>query len=877
MIFSLAIAHAQINRAKLGGTSSIKFPAHVILDERAQPVIASSGQVGFISSVTDGSVISFSLASGKMLSTMTVGHTLGPLSMIELDGRRLLAAPTVNDPQNGHPATVSILDVTSAKNMELHALIALPPAVQITPATRAYLTKDAKFCIIASSFADPALFSISIETGQMVSWMPLLGRPSETAFYDKGNRRTIAVVSAQSNELVVVGIDAEGNFSLKGNFTPPDASFNDANNPAFSSGGRSIYIAAAKGDKLFQVDSMDGSLLGSINVALPQQVSVTRDAYRRELIGVTRIAGDSYSARGGVTVITKEEGNFRVKSEFNPPPSIEFSPANNVAFSKKASVGFVGTATGMLFAFDVETGELQSHQTVGSELRRLALSEKMNSVAVVRSSSRGDEVIISNFEIVDSEETQEPVPTITSLKPDMVEQGRKQLKLIVFGDNFTNGSSVVVGSQQIEATLIRGGSALEARLPKSLFKDVGLLPVTVKLPSGESSEPKDLSVVKPTAPTIDRINPTEVPGPSRAFTLKVIGKNFHESSVINIDGNPVNTQLISSKELRTEVGTDISKKVKALKIKVTDAANQMSDEKTLTIFGPRIKLLNPDVENVVAGARGFKLKIVGENFRSGARVEINNEPVPQGKVRRQSNEVIRVAVPRRFFDDAGELPVVVRNDDNSASEPMTLNSVAPEIKEFLPGKVLAGLAEATVVLKGEHFRKGLRVLVAKDGGELAELKNPRVRFRSSRRIVINLNGELSTLLAEKGDLRFQIVNPQRKGEEGGVPSEVKEIKVVGPEITEASIRPIANDELNKRLVIEGANFHPDAIVEFVKQDGSVIRRQPEKFKANKLSLAISVKRLDALGVFTIKVINPNNVRSDAAQPQESQIVEGINQ
>jgi hypothetical protein len=532
----------------------------------------------------------------------------------------------------------------------------------------------------------------------------------------------------------------------------------------------------------------------------------------------------------------------------------------------------------MLFAFDTETGALQSHQTIGSELRRLTLSEKANSVAVVRSSSRGDEVVISSFELVDSEETGEPAPTITSLRPEMVEQGRKQLKLLILGDNFVEGSSVIVNdSEPIAATLVRGGNALEVRLPKSLFRNPGSLAVRVKLPGGEASEPKDLAVVKPAAPFIDRIKPSQIPGPSRTFTLKVIGTNFRESSVINVDTERLTTQLVSSTELHAEVPVDISKKVKAFQVKVTDATDQPSNEKTLTIFGPRIKQLNPDVKNVVAGARGFKLKIVGENFRSGARVEINNEQVPQGKVRRQSSEVIRVDVPRRFFDDAGKLPVVVRNDDNSASEPMTFDAFAPAITEFEPGKILAGVTEATVTLKGQHFRNGLRVLVGKDSEALTELKNPRVQFRSSRRITINLSGELSRLLADTGDLKFQILNPQRKGEEAGVPSEEKIIKVVGPEISQASIRPIANDELNKRLVIEGDNFHPDAIVEFIKEGGNVIRRQPDKARTNRLSLAMTIKRLNSLGVFTIKVINPNNVVSEPATPKDSQIVEGINQ
>jgi len=877
MVFSLAIAHGQIDLAKLGGTRSVKFPAHAVLEERAQPVISANGQVGFISSVTDGSITSFSVSSGKVLSSMSVGHTAGPVTLVEANGRRLLAAPAVNDPGSGHPATISVIDVTNANDMQLHSLVALPPAIQITASTRAYLTKDARFCIIASSFTDPALYSMSLETGQMVSWMPLLGRPSDTAFYERGRRRTIAIVSAQSNELALVGIDAEGNLSLRGNFNPEGANFTEANNPAFSLDGRSVYLAAAKGDKLFQVDATDGSLMASADVDLPQQISVSRDAFRKDLIGVTRIARPSYSSRGGVTIITRQDAGFTVNSEFSPPPSIEFSPANNVVFGKQGTVAFVGTATGMLFAFDVETGELQSHLTLGSELRRLALSEKTNSVAVIKSSARGDEVIISAFDVVESDEAEESAPVITSLKPDMVEQGRaKNLKLIVIGENFVEGSTVIVGDQEIAADLVREGRALEAKLRRGLFSQSGRISIRVKTPSDSLSEPRDLSVVRPADPVIDKIKPSQVPGPSKAFTLKVTGSNFRASSQIQVGDQSLTTEKVSDTELRAEISTELAGQVGQVAVRVKDMAvpDLVSNEKSLSIFGPRIKELKTEMEGVVAGTRSFNLRIIGENFREGAKVEINGQGIPDHRVQKQGGNLIRLTVPSRFFQEAGELPVVVRNADGNASEPFTLNSLAPEIKEFLPGKILAGLSDVKVELRGERFRKKLRVYVANSEGQAVNIGNQRVHFRSKTRIVITINRELNDLLSQQGQLRFQVVNPN---DGDGVPSAEKTLDVVGPQIEEISIRPIANDEVTRRVVILGANFRRKAMIEFVK-DGAVVRRQaPDKIRDDKLSFTIRAKKLEALGDFRLVVVNPGKVRSNAEQPQQTQIASEINQ
>jgi len=169
LVLSFIVVQASDRHARLGQTRSFSLPASAVLDENAQPLIAASGKVGFISSVTGGAVISFSVSSGKKLSSIAVGETAGPISLIETAGRRLIAAPAVNDPSKDSPATVSIVDATSAKRLNLKSLLFLPPKAIITHTTRALLTNDGRFCMIASSFDEPTLFSFDVESGQIVS------------------------------------------------------------------------------------------------------------------------------------------------------------------------------------------------------------------------------------------------------------------------------------------------------------------------------------------------------------------------------------------------------------------------------------------------------------------------------------------------------------------------------------------------------------------------------------------------------------------------------------------------------------------------------------------------------------------------------------
>jgi len=461
LLLSLIVAQASDHRTRLSSGRSVTLPSSAILNDHAQPLIASSGKVGFVASVTGGSLMSFSMSSGKILSSVAVGETIGSISMIEAEGRRLIAVPAVNNPATGSPATVSIIDATSAKQLELVALLVLPGDAIITPSTGAMLTRDGRFCLIASSLDVPTVYSFDVATGQIASHLPLIGRPSEIALYDDGTRRILAVASATSNNLSIVRIDEQGGLLTAANFNPSIARFDDTNNPAFSADGRLVYIAAATGDRLFAVDSEGAVIVDSISITSPARVSVKTRPDGVEMIATTRIRRPSNAKTAGVTVVESVSGRLSSRSEFSPPDGIDISAANNVAMTSDGTTAFVGSTTGMLFAFNTSTGELESYQEVGSEIRRVALSEKSHSVAAVRSSPAGDEVSIISFDIVASDAADPSSPLIDSISPEIVEQGRLgNLKLAVAGRNFTEGSSLVVNGVEMGADLIKNGGVL---------------------------------------------------------------------------------------------------------------------------------------------------------------------------------------------------------------------------------------------------------------------------------------------------------------------------------------------------------------------------------------------------------------------------------
>src|SRR5689334_16765053 len=142
LLATIVVTHVSGDHARFTASRNVALPSEAILDERSLPLFSSGGKYGFVSSVTTGALISFSATSGKMLSSVVVGETAGAISMVEENNHRLIAVPTANDPDNDRPATVTLVDATKPKNLEIVTLTILPKDAHFTPATRALLTPD---------------------------------------------------------------------------------------------------------------------------------------------------------------------------------------------------------------------------------------------------------------------------------------------------------------------------------------------------------------------------------------------------------------------------------------------------------------------------------------------------------------------------------------------------------------------------------------------------------------------------------------------------------------------------------------------------------------------------------------------------------------
>jgi hypothetical protein len=379
---------------------------------------------------------------------------------------------------------------------------------------------------------------------------------------------------------------------------------------------------------------------------------------------------------------------------------------------------------------------------------------------------------------------------------------------------------------------------------------------------------------------IDRISPTEVPGPSTPFTLKITGKNFRASSTIVVAGQPLNTRQVSSSTLQAVVPADIADtvRVEGIKVQVKDLAVPdlvSANDMKLHIFGPRVAALKTSVRSVVAGGGSFGLTIAGSNFREGAQVElrVSGEVYTAINVKRIGSKALKLDVPAHVFQESGDMAVIVRNPDGSESESRGLDVRAPEITAFAQDKVFAGSSQVRIDILGKSFRKHARVYAGN-----ARVENNHVRFRSSSHLIVTLSGDLNKLLEKPDTLRFQVVNPN---DSDGVPSANKGLSIVGPEIIEASVEPVIEDGTLARVLIRGANFRKDTKVEFFKvgmDDAPVIQKKPRTITGDSLIVEVPAKGLARMGSFRVRVVNPGTVSVASAfvRPRQSEVAAGDN-
>jgi hypothetical protein len=87
---------------------------------------------------------------------------------------------------------------------------------------------------------------------------------------------------------------------------------------------------------------------------------------------------------------------------------------------------------------------------------------------------------------------------------------------------------------------------------------------------------------------------------------------------------------------------------------------------------------------------------------------------------------------------------------------------------------------------------------------------------------------------------------------------------------------VSDDASQSRVLIKGANFRKDARVEFFKmgmEDAPMIQQKPRQVKGDQLILEVPARKLERMGSFRVRVVNPGtvSVASSMVRPRQNEV------
>ncbi len=439
-----------------------------------------------------------------------------------------------------------------------------------------------------------------------------------------------------------------------------------------------------------------------------------------------------------------------------------------------------------------------------------------------------------------------PIPSLSSLEPGTVIVGGPSLALKVNGNNFVDGSVVLVDGAA-RATQFVSGTQLTANLTADDIAGVGTLSITVQnpAPAGGLSNALELSIVNP-VPALTSLNPSAVAVGGSGFILTVKGNNFVPGAVVQFNGGNRATSFVNSTELSAEIlNTDIASAASA-SIRVINPipGGGISNSLSLTISTPsplpRITNINPT--SVLAGSGEFTLTVNGLSFVSNSVVRFNGKPLPTIFV---NNTQLTARVDPSLIANPGTATINVVSpapgggDSNAVLLAINVPpNPVPEVSGLAPNPVTAGGPAFTLTVTGKNF-----------------VSASVVRFNGADRLTTvvsanELRAQISAAdIANGGSAAIRVFNPTPGG---GVSNELTlTIKFGPPTITLLSPSSAIAGGQDFTLTVIGTNFVPGS---FIRWNGE--NRQTTYLSVTELTVQIPAADIANVGTATVTVFAP---------------------
>lgn len=399
-------------------------------------------------------------------------------------------------------------------------------------------------------------------------------------------------------------------------------------------------------------------------------------------------------------------------------------------------------------------------------------------------------------------------PAISTLSPDSVIVGAGAFTLKVKGGGFTRDCKIYLNSTALATTFV-SVSELATRLNLSSVKSAKGYHVTVIPATGIASNIVHFTL-KNTVPVLTSINPASVPaaGGVNPPAITVTGSGFLPGSKVNLNGQAVFTQYVSSTEV---IGTPAFEALNIITggtydITVTNPAPGGGASTPLTFIVannvPSITSLSPNSELV--STSGSSLFITGTGLQPNSVVTVGGVSYPVTG----SNTALTllwVSLPAGL--SAGNLPVVVTNPapggGTSGALTLTVNNPVPSIGWISPVSVHAGSVDMTLTLRVSNYNSSSQL--EWNGTSLSGATVTTTALGTFLKVTVP-----AADLATAGTATVALVNPRP----GGGTSQTNFAVTDSPEIDSLSPGFTATGGGDFTLAVYGQYFDSGATVEW---------------------------------------------------------------
>lgn len=436
-----------------------------------------------------------------------------------------------------------------------------------------------------------------------------------------------------------------------------------------------------------------------------------------------------------------------------------------------------------------------------------------------------------------------PVPTITSLNPSVVAEGSGGFTLIVTGTNFVPGAQILINGAPRITTFVNS-TQLTTNIAASEVAAPATLNVQVvnPAPGGGASNTVALEAKRRNpVPRITTLNPATVLAGGPGFVLVVNGANFAQGSVVRVNGQDRQTDLVSDMSLAAQIPASDIAVGGNLTITVFNPApgGGMSNVATLVVTNPAPSITSISPNTAAAGSPEITLVVNGSGFVSASVVRFAGLDLATTFV---TGSQLTALIPPSLLASGAAVSITVANPSpgggTSNAATFSITNPAPVITGLNPNQVLAAGAQFTLTVNGSGFVNGSIVRV---GGQ-----DRQTVFVSATQLTATV---LASDITASGSLNITVINPAPGG---GVSNGVA-LAVIAPTPTISGLSPgaVAAGSAAFTLTVNGNGFVPGAVVNW---NGSA--RTTAFVNSGQLTAQITAADVANVGSAQITVVNP---------------------